>query len=160
MLMTLSNQESALVLTTGNKSEIAMGYCTLYGDTVGALAPIGDLFKTRVYELAWHLYRTRGFLPKRSLTKAPSAELRPNQRDDQSLPPYDQLDPLLEDYLENGWSAEKLLKKYDLDSSFLRTLLRQIERNEYKRRQFAPAFKVTSAAFGIGRKIPISKVWN
>ena len=160
MLMTLSNQESALVLTTGNKSEIAMGYCTLYGDTVGALAPIGDLFKTRVYELGWHLHRTRGFLPERSLTRAPSAELRPNQRDDQSLPPYGQLDPLLEDYLEKGWSAEKLVEKYAMEPNFLRTLLRQIESNEYKRRQFAPSLKVTSAAFGAGRKIPIAKVWN
>jgi NAD+ synthase (glutamine-hydrolysing) len=137
-----------------------MGYCTLYGDTVGALAPIGDLFKTRVYELGWHLHRTRGFLPERSLTRAPSAELRPNQRDDQSLPPYGQLDPLLEDYLEKGWSAEKLVEKYAMEPNFLRTLLRQIESNEYKRRQFAPSLKVTSAAFGAGRKIPIAKVWN
>ena len=161
VLMTLSNHYSALVLTTGNKSELATGYGTLYGDMCGALAPIGDLYKTQVYELARYLnQRHVAVIPERSITKAPSAELRPDQKDQDSLPPYDLLDALLEDYLERLISIEDLEKKYGakLDNpGWLREILHRVELNEFKRRQSAPVLKVSSKAFGMGRRIPVAK---
>jgi len=164
VLMTLANNDCALVLTTGNKSEVATGYCTLYGDMVGALAPIGDLFKTRVYSLAHHINKTMGNpIPDRCLTKPPSAELKPNQTDQDTLPPYEQLDPLLADYIENGTSIEELKSKYgnSIDQTdWVKNILTRIELNEYKRRQGAPVLKVSRKAFGIGRRIPIAKVWD
>ena len=157
MLMTISNHTGALVLTTGNKSELATGYCTLYGDMVGALAPIGDLLKTRVYELARYINGRYGTLiPGSSITKPPSAELKPDQKDQDTLPPYDELDDLLEQYLEHGAAAEPLKKKH----KFASDIIRKIEINEHKRRQGAPVLKISPKAFGIGRRIPIAKRWE
>jgi len=167
ILMTLSNHHGALVLTTGNKSEMATGYCTLYGDMCGALAPIGDLFKTRVYELSRHIndrYVKQGRpapIPESSLIKAPSAELRPDQTDQDTLPPYADLDEVLARYLEGGESVERLEK--DLDSrvkpGWVRDILKLVERQEFKRRQAAPVLKVSPKAFGLGRRMPIAKRW-
>jgi NAD+ synthase (glutamine-hydrolysing) len=165
--MTLSNHYRALVLTTGNKSEIATGYCTLYGDMCGALAPIGDLYKTRVYELSRHINdefvkqgRTAP-IPESSLVKAPSAELRPDQKDQDTLPPYADLDELLMRYLEGGESIEKL--EEDLDSrvkpGWVRDILKMVENQEFKRRQAAPVLKISGKAFGLGRRMPIAKRW-
>jgi NAD+ synthetase len=167
ILMTLSNHYRALVLTTGNKSEIATGYCTLYGDMCGALAPIGDLYKTRVYELSRHINdefvkqgRTAP-IPESSLVKAPSAELRPDQKDQDTLPPYADLDELLMRYLEGGESIEKL--EEDLDSrvkpGWVRDILKMVENQEFKRRQAAPVLKISGKAFGLGRRMPIAKRW-
>ena len=164
ILMTLSNHDQALVLTTGNKSELAMGYCTLYGDMVGALAPIGDLFKTKVYQLARHINESRGSpIPERTLTKAPSAEFRPGQTDQDSLPPYPVLDEILEEYLEKGTSVSQIEEQMGakgFDKLPIPELLRRLELNEYKRRQGAPVLKVSRRAFGIGRRIPIAKIWE
>lgn len=165
ILMTLSNHEQALVLTTGNKSEFAMGYCTLYGDMVGALAPIGDVLKTRVYEVArWINSNWGNPIPDRSITKAPSAELRPNQTDQDSLPPYDILDEFLSEYLENNLDIPSLEKKFENTAErkkgWVRNLLKKLQWNEYKRKQAAPILKVSPKAFGIGRRIPLAKEWN
>jgi NAD+ synthetase len=162
MLMTLSNHYSALVLTTGNKSELATGYCTLYGDMCGALAPIGDVFKTQVYELARHLNVVWGApIPERSITKPPSAELRPEQTDQDTLPPYPELDAMLADYLERGMSFKDLKAAHaHMKPEVLRQVLRMIDINEYKRRQAPPALKISPKAFGVGRRIPIAKNWS
>lgn len=162
ILMTLANHYSALVLTTGNKSELAMGYCTMYGDMVGAIAPIGDLFKTRVYELARYINGAWGApIPERSLTKPPSAELRPNQTDQDTLPPYEELDALLEHYIEKGVSVENLRNQFEgKKGDWVQDILKRLEVNEYKRRQAAPVLKVSHKAFGIGRRIPIAKTWE
>jgi NAD+ synthase (glutamine-hydrolysing) len=159
--MTLSNALGALVLTTGNKSEIAMGYATLYGDMCGALAPIGDLFKTRVYELARHLNSTQLRIPESSITKAPSAELRPNQTDQDTLPPYDLLDTLLEKYLELGEPVSSLESQLDArhQKGWVRATLELAEKQEFKRRQGAPVLKVSAKAFGMGRRMPVAKRW-
>jgi NAD+ synthase (glutamine-hydrolysing) len=165
VLMTLSNHDSALVLTTGNKSEIAMGYCTLYGDMNGALAPLGDLYKTQVYALAHHLNQWLGeVIPESTLTKAPSAELRPNQKDQDSLPPYEILDAFLQRYLERNLSLEDLQLQFkDLLPSEGRNsvfdLVHRLHVNEYKRKQAPPILRVSSKAFGIGRRVPIAKKW-
>jgi NAD+ synthase (glutamine-hydrolysing) len=161
ILMTLSNALGALVLTTGNKSELAMGYATLYGDMCGALAPIGDLFKTRVYELARHINSVRSLIPEASLTKAPSAELRPNQTDQDTLPPYECLDPLLELYLEQGVAVQELETRLDSrhQQGWVRRTLEALERQEFKRRQAAPVLKVSPKAFGGGRRMPVAKRW-
>ncbi len=164
-LMTLSNHYSALVLTTGNKSELATGYCTLYGDMAGAIAPLGDLLKTQVFALARHLNATFGNpIPERTLTKPPSAELRPDQKDEDSLPPYDVLDELLEAYLEKATPVAELEKRFSArvpgKPDWVGEILRLIEINEYKRRQAAPVLKVSPKAFGIGRRLPIAKVWD
>ena len=142
-----------------------MGYCTLYGDMVGALNPIGDLFKTRVYALARFInLQMGGVIPERSIQKAPSAELRPNQKDQDTLPKYEILDPLLKAYIEDGWSVEKLAETFseELKSQPLQLegILRKVELNEYKRRQAAPILKISRKAFGIGRRIPIAKHWD
>lgn len=165
ILMTLSNHEQALVLTTGNKSEFAMGYCTLYGDMVGALAPIGDLLKTRVYEVAkWMNSNWGNPIPERSITKAPSAELRPNQTDQDSLPPYDILDEFLMEYLENNQDISSLEQKFETisghEKGWVKNLLKKLQLNEYKRKQAAPILKISPKAFGIGRRIPLAKEWN
>jgi NAD+ synthase (glutamine-hydrolysing) len=167
-LLALSNHEGALVLTTGNKSEMATGYCTLYGDMCGALAPIGDVYKTRVYELATHINRVSGeVIPARILEKAPSAELRPDQKDQDSLPPYGDLDELLEAYLEAGLSQEQIEEKMGQrhpaapsGRTWVREVIRKVEINEFKRRQAAPVLKVSAKAFGIGRRVPIAKIWD
>lgn len=165
-LMTLSNHDGALVLTTGNKSELATGYCTLYGDMCGALAPLGDLLKTRVYELARHINASwGGVIPERCLTKAPSAELRPGQTDQDTLPPYEFLDQILEEYIEKRTSVQEIESRLSRvpgapKGDWVREVLRKIEVNEYKRRQAAPVLKVSPKAFGIGRRIPIAKIWD
>jgi NAD+ synthetase len=163
ILMTLSNHYRALVLTTGNKSEIATGYCTLYGDMCGALAPIGDVLKTRVYEVARRLNEwsrregTPPAIPESTLTKAPSAELRPDQTDQDSLPPYEKLDPMLVDYLERSLPVADVIARH---GAWVLEILRKFELNEYKRRQAAPVLKVSAKAFGLGRRVPIAKVWD
>lgn len=163
ILMTLSNALNALVLTTGNKSEIAMGYATLYGDMCGALAPIGDLFKTRVYELARHINASGSpVIPVSSITKAPSAELKPNQTDQDTLPPYDLLDALLEAYLEQGFSVGELETSMGSrhQAGWVTQTLESVERQEFKRRQGAPVLKVSPKAFGMGRRMPVAKRWQ
>jgi len=156
LLMALSNKFGALVLTTGNKSEMSVGYCTLYGDMVGALAVIGDVMKTRVYALSHYANREREMIPHATLIKAPSAELRPEQKDTDSLPPYDVLDPILEAYVERYCSAEQIASQQGVDVELVRQVLKLVERSEYKRQQAAPVLKVTRKSFGTGRRFPIA----
>ena len=156
LLMALSNKFSSLVLTTGNKSEMAVGYCTLYGDMVGALAVIGDLVKTRVYAVCHWLNRDREVIPRAILEKPPSAELRPDQKDTDSLPPYDVLDPILEAYVERYEPPESIAKKHGFSLDLVKQVVRLVERSEYKRQQAAPVLKVTSKSFGMGRRFPIA----
>ena len=154
--MALSNKLGALVLTTGNKSEMAVGYCTLYGDMVGALAVIGDLVKTRVYAICRWLNREREMIPRAILEKAPSAELRPGQKDTDSLPPYEVLDPILEAYVERYETPEEIARKHGFPVPLVQQVVRLVERSEYKRQQAAPVLKITSKAFGMGRRFPIA----
>jgi NAD+ synthetase len=156
LLMALSNKFGALVLTTGNKSEMAVGYCTLYGDMVGALAVIGDLIKTRVYAICNWLNREREVVPSAILEKPPSAELRPDQKDTDSLPPYDVLDPILEAYVERYETPEQIADAHGFDLELVQQIVRLVERSEYKRQQAAPVLKVTSKSFGMGRRFPIA----
>jgi NAD+ synthase (glutamine-hydrolysing) len=156
LLMALSNKFGALVLTTGNKSEMAVGYCTLYGDMVGALAVIGDIYKTRVYELAHYANRGSEIIPESTIEKAPSAELRPGQRDTDSLPPYEILDPILESYVERYLSAEQIAEEQNVEVALVRSVLKLVEQSEYKRQQAAPVLKVTQKSFGTGRRFPIA----
>ena len=160
ILMTLSNHDRALVLATSNKSELAMGYSTLYGDMCGALAPIGDVFKTRVYELARYMnLRMKSPIPQRSITKAPSAELRPDQKDQDTLPPYEFLDAVLEEYIEHNTPVEELRTKYG-KPEILNEVFKMLEINEFKRRQAPPVLKTSLKAFGIGRRYPVAKEWK
>jgi NAD+ synthetase len=154
-LMALSNKFGALLLTTGNKSEMAVGYCTLYGDMCGGLAVIADVPKTMVYRIARWVNRDREIIPEASLTKPPSAELRPNQTDQDSLPPYETLDGILEAYLIENQSPEQMLR-LGFDERTVRQVIQLIVTSEFKRRQAAPGLKVTSKAFGMGRRIPIA----
>jgi NAD+ synthetase len=156
ILMALSNKFGSLLLTTGNKSELAVGYCTLYGDMCGGLAVISDVPKTMVYRLANWVNREREIIPQPSITKAPSAELRPNQTDQDSLPSYDVLDAILEEYVVNYRSPVEIVKQ-GFDEPTVRRVVRLIDLNEYKRRQAAPGIKVTTKAFGVGRRIPIAQ---
>jgi NAD+ synthetase len=156
LLMALSNKFSALVLTTGNKSEMAVGYCTLYGDMVGALAVIGDLVKTRVYAVCRWLNRDGELIPRAILEKPPSAELRPDQKDTDSLPPYEILDPILEAYVERYETPEQIAKAHGFPLELVQQVVRLVERSEYKRQQAAPVLKVTSKSFGMGRRFPIA----
>jgi len=156
LLMALSNKFSALVLTTGNKSEMAVGYCTLYGDMVGALAVIGDLVKTRVYAVCRWLNREREVIPRAILEKPPSAELRPDQKDTDSLPPYEVLDPILEAYVERYETPEQIAQEHEFTLELVQQVVRLVERSEYKRQQAAPVLKVTSKSFGMGRRFPIA----
>jgi NAD+ synthetase len=156
VLMALSNKFGALVLTTGNKSEMAVGYCTLYGDMVGALAVIGDLVKTRVYAVCRWINREREVIPAAILEKPPSAELRPGQMDTDSLPPYDVLDPIVEAYVERYETPESIAEKRGFPLEIVQQVVRLIERSEYKRQQAAPVLKVTSKSFGMGRRFPIA----
>jgi NAD+ synthetase len=156
LLMALSNKFSALVLTTGNKSEMAVGYCTLYGDMVGALAVIGDLVKTRVYAVCYWLNRSREVIPAAILEKPPSAELRPDQKDTDSLPPYEILDPILEAYVERYETPERIAAANGMPIELVQQVVRLVERSEYKRQQAAPVLKVTSKSFGMGRRFPIA----
>ena len=156
LLMALSNKFSALVLTTGNKSEMAVGYCTLYGDMVGALAVIGDLVKTRVYAVCNWLNREDEVIPSAILEKPPSAELRPGQKDTDSLPPYEVLDPIIEAYVERYETPEQIAQAHGFSLELVQQVVRLVERSEYKRQQAAPVLKVTSKSFGMGRRFPIA----
>ncbi len=156
LLMALSNKFGALVLTTGNKSEMSTGYCTLYGDMVGALAVIGDVWKTRVYELARYANRDREVIPENTITKPPSAELRPGQMDTDSLPPYEVLDPILQAYVERYQSAADIAESLKVPLERVDQVLRLVERSEYKRQQAAPVLKVTAKSFGNGRRFPLA----
>jgi NAD+ synthetase len=156
LLMALSNKYSALVLTTGNKSEMAVGYCTLYGDMVGALAVIGDLVKTRVYAVCRWINRSGELIPSAILEKPPSAELRPDQKDTDSLPAYEILDPILEGYVERYETPEEIARAHQLPLELVQQVVRLVERSEYKRQQAAPVLKVTSKSFGTGRRFPIA----
>lgn len=154
LLMAVSNKFGALLLTTGNKSELAVGYCTLYGDMCGGLAVISDVFKTQVYALSRWINREREIIPVSSIEKPPSAELRPDQTDQDSLPPYDLLDEILRGYVEEGLSRRDLVAK-GFDAELVREIARKVDLNEYKRKQAAPGLKITPLAFGVGRRIPI-----
>ncbi len=156
ILMAMSNKFGSLLLTTGNKSELAVGYCTLYGDMCGGLAVISDVPKTMVYRLAEWINRRREIIPKASITKPPSAELRPDQTDQDSLPPYDVLDAILEAYVVAGKSRAEIVQS-GFDKAIVDRVVRLIDVNEYKRRQAAPGLKVTSKAFGVGRRFPIAQ---
>jgi NAD+ synthetase len=155
-LMALSNKFGALVLTTGNKSEMAVGYCTLYGDMNGALAPIADVFKTDIYRLARWINRDREIIPAASITKPPSAELRPNQTDQDSLPPYETLDAILELYVVKNLGKTEIVQR-GFDAAVVNDVINKVNFSEYKRRQAAPGLKVSPRAFGVGRRIPIAQ---
>ncbi len=156
LLMALSNREGAMLLSTGNKSELAMGYCTLYGDMSGGLAVISDVPKTLVYDLARWINADKEIIPVRILEKAPSAELAPDQRDEDDLPPYDILDPVLKAYIEDQKSAAEMIAM-GMDPALVERVIRQVDQNEYKRHQAPPGLKVTSKAFGYGRRFPIAQ---
>ena len=157
-LMALSNKWGALVLTTGNKSELAVGYCTLYGDMIGGLAVISDVPKTLVYELARVANRRRpGAIPESVFVKPPSAELKPNQKDSDSLPGYNLLDAVLRDYVEENRSPREIAGDENVPLELVREIVNKVDRNEYKRQQAAPGLKVTTKAFGIGRRFPIAQ---
>ena len=158
-LMSLSNKFGHLLLTTGNKSELAVGYCTLYGDMCGGLAAISDVPKTLVYELARHLNATRELIPLRTIEKVPSAELRPNQTDQDTLPPYDILDAILRLYVEENLGVAEIAAR-GFDAETVRWVSRKVDFNEYKREQAAPGLKVTSRAFGMGRRMPIAQRYS
>jgi NAD+ synthetase len=156
MLMALSNKFGGLVLTTGNKSEMAVGYCTLYGDMSGALAPIADVLKTDVYAIARWVNRDREIIPADTLTKPPSAELRPGQTDQDSLPPYEVLDAILQAYIVDHRSKEEIIRS-GFDAAMVNDVINKVTFSEYKRRQAAPGLKVSPRAFGMGRRIPVAQ---
>jgi NAD+ synthase (glutamine-hydrolysing) len=156
LLMALSNKFGAIVLSTGNKSELGVGYCTLYGDMVGGLAVISDLPKTLVYRLSHYVNSRRAVIPAATLEKPPSAELRPDQKDSDSLPPYEILDAVLEDYVEDARSAEQIAVSHGFDIEVVRRVVRMVDRAEYKRQQAAPGIKISPKAFGYGRRFPIA----
>jgi NAD+ synthetase len=162
VLMALSNKFGSLVLTTGNKSEIAVGYCTLYGDMCGGLAVISDVPKTMVYRLA-RIANARSEkhgrpapIPENTLTKPPSAELRPDQRDTDSLPEYEVLDAILSGYIERYESVDEIAARENIPEDLVRDIVRKVDRNEYKRQQAAPGLRITTKAFGLGRRFPIA----
>jgi NAD+ synthase/NAD+ synthase (glutamine-hydrolysing) len=156
LLMALSNKFGALVLSTGNKSELGVGYCTLYGDMAGGLAVINDVPKTMVYRLSRYVNSCKPIIPRASLEKPPSAELRAGQMDSDSLPPYEVLDAILEDYVEDAHSAEQISRERGFDLELVKSVIRMVERNEYKRQQAAPGIKISPKAFGYGRRFPIA----
>jgi NAD+ synthase/NAD+ synthase (glutamine-hydrolysing) len=156
LLMALSNKFGAIVLSTGNKSELGVGYCTLYGDMVGGLAVISDVPKTLVYRLSRYVNSRRPVIPQDTLEKPPSAELRPDQKDSDSLPAYEILDAVLEDYVEDAHTAERIAADHGFDIEVVRRVLRMVDRAEYKRQQAAPGIKITPKAFGYGRRLPIA----
>ncbi len=154
LLMGISNKFGALLLTTGNKSEIAVGYCTLYGDMAGGLAVLSDLPKTKVFDLSRWINREREIIPWNTIEKPPSAELRPDQMDEDSLPPYPVLDRILQLYIEEGYSSAAIINE-GIDEAIVRDIVRKVDLNEYKRKQAAPGLKISPVAFGVGRRIPI-----
>src|SRR5207244_6585231 len=161
-LMALSNKFGHLVLSTGNKSELSVGYCTIYGDMAGGLAVISDVPKTMIYKLARWInsdYASRGgrekeIIQRSTIEKPPSAELKPNQKDQDTLPPYEKLDEILRPYVEDNLSARDIIGR-GFDEKTVRWVQRRVDLNEYKREQAAPGLKVTSRAFGLGRRMPI-----
>ncbi|WP_044881282.1 NAD+ synthase [Neochlamydia sp. EPS4] len=159
ILMALSNKFGHMVLNTGNKSELAMGYSTLYGDMCGALAVLGDVLKRDVYALAHWINRHQVIIPQSTLDKPPSAELRPNQTDQDSLPPYGTIDHILQAYVEEGQSSERIAKNFDYPVKLVEELIRKIHQNEYKRRQSPPALRISEKAFLTGRCFPIVERW-
>ena len=156
LLMAFSNKFNALVLTTGNKSELGVGYCTLYGDMVGGLAVISDVPKTMVYKLSGYVNTRGNIIPESTMTKPPSAELRPGQKDSDSLPAYEILDQILEDYVEDSKSSNEIAAAHGFDESLVKRVIQLIERSEYKRQQAAPGIKISEKAFGVGRRFPIA----
>lgn len=154
ILMALSNKFGHIVLNTSNKSEAAVGYGTLYGDMCGGLSVIGDVYKTEVYDLARYVNREQEIIPVNIIDKAPSAELRPDQFDSDSLPPYDQLDVILYEYIENRQSPKQIIQK-GYDEKLVARILRLVNINEYKRYQTPPMLRISSKAFGMGRRMPI-----
>jgi len=156
LLMALSNKFGSMVLSTGNKSELAVGYCTLYGDMAGGLAVISDVPKTIVYELAKFRNLGREVIPAATLTKPPSAELRPNQTDQDTLPPYDVLDRILKAYVEDLQSPEEISSHYGFSLDLVRQMARRVDQNEYKRKQAPPGLKITTKAFSVGRRFPLA----
>ena len=156
LLMALSNKFGAIVLSTGNKSELGVGYCTLYGDMVGGLAVISDVPKTLVYRLSEYVNSRRPVIPRASIEKPPSAELRPDQKDSDSLPTYDTLDAILEDYVEDSHPAEQIAADRKIDIETVHRVIRMVDRAEYKRQQAAPGVKISPKAFGYGRRFPIA----
>ena len=159
-LMALSNKFGSLVLSTGNKSEMAVGYCTLYGDMAGGLAVISDVPKTVVYELSKFVNRKRELIPHETLVKPPSAELRPNQKDQDTLPDYAILDRILKAYVEDVRSPEEIADHYNLPLDLVRSVALRVDQNEYKRKQAPPGLKVTSKAFSVGRRFPLAQKFS
>jgi NAD+ synthetase len=159
ILMALSNKFNRLVLSTGNKSELSMGYCTLYGDMCGGLAVISDLLKTQVYELSRHANRHKRVIPENVFVKAPSAELRPDQKDQDSLPPYDVLDAVLKRLIEENLSPDDIVRE-GFNKNLVARVTRALDLSEYKRRQMAPGLKVTPKAFGVGRRVPVAQKYQ
>jgi NAD+ synthetase len=155
-LMALSNKFGHLLLTTGNKSELAVGYCTIYGDMAGGLAVISDVPKTKIYELARWINRDREIIPGDTITKPPSAELKPNQRDQDTLPPYELLDEILQLYVEEAMTARDIIAR-GFEEKTVRWVARRVDLNEWKREQAAPGLKVTGKAFGLGRRMPLAQ---
>jgi NAD+ synthase (glutamine-hydrolysing) len=161
-LMALSNKFNYLLLTTGNKSEMAVGYVTLYGDLNGGVAVLSDVLKTRVYQLAEHINAKAGrnLIPRSTIEKPPSAELSPDQQDSDSLPPYDVLDAILARYIEEKKELEAIVDETGYNRALVKDILHRVDRNEYKRRQAPPGLRVSSKAFGIGRRLPIVMQWD
>ena len=159
ILMAWSNRTGAMVVSTGNKSEMAVGYCTLYGDMAGGLALLGDVYKTMVYRVANWLNRDRAVIPKSTITKPPSAELRPNQTDQDTLPPYDVLDGILKLYIEE-WKELDEIVAAGFDEELVARVLKMVDTSEFKRRQAAPTIRVSPKAFGSGRDMPIAQRWR
>ncbi len=157
LLMALSNKFGSLVLSTGNKSELGVGYCTMYGDMVGGLAVLSDVPKTQVYRLGRYVNSRHPVIPQSTMDKPPSAELRPNQKDTDSLPPYDVLDAILEAYVEDGKTAQQIAGQQGFDLALVRSVIRMVDRAEYKRQQAAPGLKISEKAFGVGRRFPIAQ---
>jgi NAD+ synthase (glutamine-hydrolysing) len=160
LLMALSNKFGSLVLSTGNKSELAVGYCTLYGDMAGGLAVISDVPKSMVYALAECINKSREVIPLETIEKAPSAELRPNQTDQDTLPPYDVLDRILKAYVEDLRNPEEIADHFDYPLDLVRSVARRVDQNEYKRKQSPPGLKVTSKSFSVGRRFPLAQKFD
>jgi NAD+ synthase (glutamine-hydrolysing) len=160
LLMALSNKFGSMVLSTGNKSEMAVGYCTLYGDMAGGLAVISDVPKSMVYALSEFVNRKRELIPKETLTKPPSAELRPNQKDSDTLPDYDVLDRILKAYVEDLRSPEEIADYYGFPLDLVRSVALRVDQNEYKRKQAPPGLKITLKAFSVGRRFPLAQKFS
>jgi NAD+ synthase (glutamine-hydrolysing) len=158
--MALSNKLGSLVLSTGNKSEMAVGYSTLYGDMAGGLAVISDVPKSMVYALAEFINRKREVIPQETISKPPSAELRPNQRDQDTLPDYGVLDRILKAYVEDLRSPEEIADHYDFSLDLVRSVALLVDQNEYKRKQAPPGLKLTSKAFSVGRRFPLAQKFS